>query len=73
MAGVDGFSDRDRDPTAGREVAVRTFVPHNDGARPVIASRDNSLELPVIHGVVLHMYRKTLYGRVIGGTFWHRP
>jgi hypothetical protein len=65
MAVVDGFPDRDRDPTAGREVAVRTFVPHDDRARPVIASRDNSLELPVIHWVVLYMYRQTLDGRVI--------
>jgi hypothetical protein len=65
MAGVDGLSYRHRDATAGREVAVRTFVPHDDRARPVVASRDNSLELPVIHWVVLYMYRQTLDGRVI--------
>ena len=48
-------------------------VPHDHGARAVIAFRNDPLEVAVLEWVILHVHRKALVGGVRGRALGNRP
>src|SRR6266542_738027 len=51
----------------------RAPVPHDDGARPVVARRDEPLEVRVLDRMVLDLDGHPLVGWVVGRALRHRP
>ncbi len=51
----------------------RAPVPHDDGARTVVARGNHAFEVGILHRVVLHVRRETLVRRVVRRPLGHRP